>query len=198
MNRRLASLHWLQRGVVRQLHQYYQDAMTPCRRPAALRFLRLAVPRFHSLDSLLDGRVRRQGLELVTRYLQPGFAEERTGFSQVPGEPQYPFAMFQSDSGRTADVRPLRHSSVAPGMQKAEAPTKGLSELNSMAFELAVYASWSELPQYHARLASSCWSGSTGRDSHPQGSDERFQVVVYILFPFPKLNLAQAMQPLRV
>ena len=35
--------------------------------PAALRFLRLAVPRLHSLGSLLDGRVRRRDLELLTR-----------------------------------------------------------------------------------------------------------------------------------
>ena len=65
----------------------YQSVTTSYRHLAALRFLRLAVPRIHSLGSLLDGRVHRQGLELVTRYLQPGFAEERTGFSQVPGEP---------------------------------------------------------------------------------------------------------------
>lgn len=88
----------------------------------------------------------------------------------------YPFAMFQSDSGRTADARPLRRSSVAPGMQTAEAPTiNGLSELNRTAFGLAVYASWSESPQYHAKRASGSWSGSTERDFHPQGSDERFQ-----------------------
>ena len=31
MIRRLAFLHWLQLGVVRQLHRYYQDAMTSCR-----------------------------------------------------------------------------------------------------------------------------------------------------------------------
>ena len=37
--------------------------------PAALR---LAVPRLHSFYSLLDGRVRRRDLELVTRYLHPG------------------------------------------------------------------------------------------------------------------------------
>ena len=30
MIRRLASLHWLQRGEVRQLQRYYQDAMTSC------------------------------------------------------------------------------------------------------------------------------------------------------------------------
>ena len=58
----------------------YQDAMTPCRHPAALRFLRLAVPRLHSLGSLPDGRVRRQGLELVARYRQPGI---RRGANKV-------------------------------------------------------------------------------------------------------------------
>ena len=30
-------------------------------------------------------------------------------------------------------------------------------------------------PWHRARLASSCWSGSSGRDFHPQGSAERFQ-----------------------
>jgi hypothetical protein len=106
--------------------------------------------------------------------------------------------MFQSDSGRTACVRPLRHSSVAPGMQKAEAPTKGLSELNSMAFGFAVYASWSELPQYHAKLASSCWSGSTERDSHPQGSAEGFQICRLHLIPPSQACLAQLHRPRRV
>ena len=176
MNRRLAFLRWLQPGAVRQLRQYYQDAMTPCCHPAALRFLRLAVPRLHSLLSLPGGRVHRQGLELVTRYLRPGI---RRGANRVLpsswGISIVRLHMFQSDAGRTAYTRPLRCSSVALGHRRAKAPTKGLSELNSMAFELAVYASWSELPQYHARLASSCWSGSTGRGSHPQGSDERFQ-----------------------
>jgi len=31
MIRRLASLHWLQQGAVRQLQRYYQDAMTSWR-----------------------------------------------------------------------------------------------------------------------------------------------------------------------
>ena len=82
MNRRLASLRWLQPGAVRQLRRYYQDAMTPCSHPAALRFLRLAVPRLHSLLSLPDGRVRRQGLELVTRYLRPGCCRGSNRISQ--------------------------------------------------------------------------------------------------------------------
>ena len=51
----------------------------PAVHPTALRFLRLAVPRLHSLFSLLDGRVHRRGPELVTRYLRPGISEETTG-----------------------------------------------------------------------------------------------------------------------
>jgi hypothetical protein len=54
--------------------------------------------------------------------------------------------MFPSDSGGTADTRPLRCSNVALGRSTAKAPTSGLSKLNSMAFGLAVYASPGSLP----------------------------------------------------
>lgn len=175
IKRRLASLHWLQLGEVRQLHRYYQDAMTPCRHSAALRFLRLAVPRFHSFVSLSARRVCCQSLELVTRYLQPGFAEERTGFSQVPGEPPLSVCHVPIRLRRDCLRQTIATQQRGPWYAKSKAPTKGLSELNSMASGFAVYASWSELPQYHAKLASGCWSGSTGRDFHPQGSAERFQ-----------------------
>ena len=57
-----------------------------------------------------------------------------------------------------------------------------------MAFGFAVYASQCGLLQPHARLASSCWSGSTGRDPYPQGSDERFQSCKATSHsPFPSL-----------
>jgi hypothetical protein len=119
MNRRLAFLRWLQPGAVRQLHWYYRDAMTPCRHPAALRFLRLAVPRLHSLDSLPDGRVRRQGLELVTWCLRPGI---RRGANRVLpsswGTTIVRLRMFSSDAGRTARTRPLKCRSVAPRAPK--------------------------------------------------------------------------------
>ena len=196
MNRRLAFLRWLQLGAVRQLRRYYQDAMTPCSHPAALRFLRLAVPRMHSLLSLPGGRVRRQGLELVTRYLQPGI---RRGANRVLpsswGTTIVRLHMFQSDAGRTACTRPLQYSSVAPERPSTKAPTKGLSTLNSMAFGLAVYASQDGLPRHHARLASGCWSGATGRAFHPQDSDERFQSSLLISSSFPKLCLAQCSRP---
>jgi hypothetical protein len=93
------------------------------------------------------------------------------------------------DAGRTADTRPLRCRGAAPGIRKAEAPAKGLSTLSSMASGFAVYASPDGLPRHDARLASSRWSGSTGRAFHPQGSNERFQSSAYdISSPFPKLT----------
>ncbi len=91
----------------------------PAAHPTALRCRRLAVPRLHSLRSLLDGRVRRRGQELVTRYLHPGI--DRGDELDLPsswGTPIVRLHMFQSDSGRTACTRPLslQCSSVAPGM----------------------------------------------------------------------------------
>jgi len=68
MIRRLASLPWLRPGTVRQLRRYYQGAMTSCH-PSR----RTSLPSFggtssvHSFFSLPGGRVRRRGLELVTR-----------------------------------------------------------------------------------------------------------------------------------
>ena len=100
-----------------------------------------------------------------------------------------PFARVLTDAGRTAHTRPLRCSSVAPGPPDAKAPTMGLSTLNSTAFGLAVYASPGSLPHHDARLASSCWSGSTGRASHPQGSDERFQRCRLHLIPLSQALL---------
>ena len=55
------------------------------------------------------------------------------------------------------------------------------SGLNHTTFDLAVYASQGGLPHHHARLASGRWSGSTRRDSYPQGFNERFHIFEMIL-----------------
>ena len=144
------------------------------------------------LSSLLGGRVRRRGRELVTRYLQPGISEETTGSPKFLGNLHCPFAHVLADAGRTAHTRPLRCSSAAPGPPGAKAPTKGLSTPNSMAFGLAVYASQGGSSRRHARLASGCWSGSAGWAFHPQDSNERFQdCFLTSLSSSPKLCLAQ-------
>ena len=50
----------------------------------------------HSLRSLLGGRARRRGLELVTRYSRRDVAEETTGSPKFLGNPHDPFAHVQS------------------------------------------------------------------------------------------------------
>ena len=59
---------------------------------------------------------------------------------------------------------------AAPASDKDEgSPRVLISGLNRTAFDLAVYASQGWSPTHHARLASGCWSGSTGRDWLPAG-----------------------------
>ena len=59
---------------------------------------------------------------------------------------------------------------AAPASDNDEgSPRVLISGLNRTAFDLAVYASQGWSPTRHARLASGCWSGSTGRDWLPAG-----------------------------
>ena len=59
---------------------------------------------------------------------------------------------------------------AAPATDHDEGSTRVLiSGLNRTAFDLAVYASQGWSPTSHARLASGCWSGSSGRDWFPAG-----------------------------
>ena len=96
------------------------DALPPSRRTS---FPSLGGTSVALVVSLPGGRVRRQGLELVTRCLQPGI---RRGANRVLpsswGTTIVRLHMFSSDAGRTACTRPLRCSSVAPERPSAEAP----------------------------------------------------------------------------
>ena len=159
----------------------------PAAHLAALRFLRLAVPRLHSLFSLLCGRVRRRGQELVTRWLRPGISEETTGSPKFLGNLDCPFAHVLTDAGRTACTRPLRCSSVALGPPSAKAPTIGLSTLNSTAFGLAVYASQGGLlrpTQDSLPVAGQALLDGLFTRKVPM---KGFRVVVYISSSSPKL-----------
>jgi hypothetical protein len=70
--RRFACLHRVLQGEFPCFNGTIKALRLPGAHPTALRYRRLVVPRLHSFFSLLDGRVRRRGLEFVTRYLQPG------------------------------------------------------------------------------------------------------------------------------
>jgi hypothetical protein len=187
--RRLASLHWLRPGAVRQLQRYYQDAMTSCR-PS----------RFASLPSLGGTSVA-----LVR------FAPRRTSAPPGPGvgDPVSPAGtslrkrqdlpsswrtpivrlhMFHTDAGRTADTRPLRCCDMAPGHRTAKAPAKGLSTLNSMAFGLAVYASQCGLPRPTQNSLPAAGQALPGRLSTRKVPLKGFRSASYISSSLPKLS----------
>jgi hypothetical protein len=185
--RRFAFLHRVLQGEFPCFDGTIKALRLPAVHPAALRCLRLAVPRLHSLRSLLDGRVRRRSPELVTRCLRPGCCRGNDRISQVPGEPR--LSVCACSNPTPAGLLAPDHygaAALALGTTKAKAPTKGLSKLNSMAFGLAVYASQDGLPRHHARRTSGRWSGATGRAFHSQGSVERFQICILTSHsPFP-------------
>ena len=132
--------------------------------------------------------MRRQSLELVTRFSSRDLTEETTGPPKFLENPDVRLHMF-SRLRRDCGTRPLRRRSMALDVGKAKTPAIGLSELNSMAFGLAVYASPRGLPRFDPRLASNRWSDATGRASHPQGSYGRFQSDSLHLIPLPQALL---------
>src|SRR5208337_657903 len=84
----------------------------------------------------------------------------------------YDHSPYSSDPGvtRQAEWTMSELPGAAPATDHDEgSPRVVISGLNRTAFDLAVYASQGWSPTHHARLASGCWSGSTGRDWLPAG-----------------------------
>jgi hypothetical protein len=156
------------RGPLGQLfprfHGTIKALRLPAAPPAALRFLRLAVPReraHFAPYAVARGRRGAWGWSpgIPVRVCFRG--DDR--ISQVPGEPQFPFAHVlrprPADASLTLAGRPR-----GPRVGNVEgADDTVLSRLNSMAFGLAAYVSRDGCPPDRARLASGCWSGSPGR-----------------------------------
>ena len=153
-------------------------------------FPRLAVPRV-ALVSFAPRRTSAPPRPGVRNPVAPvrKFAEERTGFSQVPGEP--PLSVCNVPATPAGLLAPDHYGAAAWPLviERQRLPRKVFRRSGSIAFRLAVYASQCGLLQPHARLASSCWSSSTGRAFHPHGLPLKgFRFVSYISFPSPKLS----------
>jgi len=146
-DRCLAFLHRVLRGEFPCFNGTIKALRLPAAHPTALRFLRLVVPRLYSLCSLLGGRVPPPKPGVVHPVTPAGILpRRRQDLSSSWGTPNVRVHMF-FDSGRTACPRPFRCSSMAPTLETAKAPCDlSISELNSMAFGLAVYASQCWLP----------------------------------------------------
>jgi hypothetical protein len=195
VGRRFASLRRVLRGEFPCFDGTTKALRLPAAHPAALRCLRLAVPQ-RSLVLFAPRRTSApQGPGVGHPVAPAGMSPRRR--QDIPSSWGTPIVRLPCsvDAGRTAVTRPVRCSSVAPGMGKAEAPTKGLSTLNSMAFGLAVYASPRGLPRLDARLASSRWSDATGRAFTRRVPTKGFRMLPYIPSSFPKLCLAQSPRP---
>ena len=93
------------------------------------------------------------------------------GVSQVPWKPWWSLSvLFDPGRIRQAEWTMSELPGAAPATDHDEdSPRVLISGLNRTAFDLAVYASQGWSPTHHARLASGCWSGSTGRDWLPAG-----------------------------
>ncbi len=135
-------------GRVPRLPRYYQGTATSCRpsRRAS----------FPSLGGTTGPRIVRSRRRCVWQRrawgCSPGIpvrecfrGDDR--ISQVPGEPRFPFAHVLRPRPAPACLTTCGTLGVAPANRTTRAPTvRTISGLNSMAFELAVYASQGRLP----------------------------------------------------
>jgi hypothetical protein len=105
------SLHRVPAGLVPRLQQYYEGATTSFR-PSH----RTSLPSFGGtsvalVSSLLDRRVHRRSLELVTRFSSREFPRRRKDLPSSWKVSIVRLHMFQSDSGRT--LTPDHYGAVA-------------------------------------------------------------------------------------
>jgi len=159
----------------------------PDAHPAALRFLRLAVPRITHLSLPPPLRAAAAGLGLVARYPQPGFLRGNDRISQVPGEPLFPFAHVLRP--RPVDASQTINGTLAwPPMSERRRHRRQSSFRGSIAWlsgSLSTYHGWVALPR--ARLASRCWSGSPGWACTHRAPTKGFKLTSWEFSSFSKL-----------
>ena len=148
----------------------------------------MAIPRLHSFFSLPGGRVRRQGLELVTRWLQPGSSRGNDRISQVPGKPQMSVCAC-SKPMPAGPLTPDHYGAAAwPLVLEWQRLLRKVFRRSIAWLSDSLHTLRVRVAPPHAMLASGRWSGATGRAFHPQGSDERFQSCYYISSSLPELS----------
>jgi len=120
----------------------------PAGHPAALRFLRLAVPREPSavFVSPAAAECQASGLGLVTRYPHPGLLPWRR--QDLPSSWGTPIPVCTCSSTPAGRCVPDRDGTLAwpPRRERRRLRRRNLSRLNSMAFGLTAYVSRCWLP----------------------------------------------------
>jgi len=186
-------------GLVPRLHGYYELLRIPAARPAALRFLRLAVPPCARLFVSPEG----VGTPPSGRgSLGHGFPNRWSdsgddGASQVPGGPSCAHALL-CDPGGTLKSGQFGSRVQPSASVKASASAWNVSGLNHTACVLPAYASQPRSPWNHARLGSGCWPALPGGIGYPLSPIAKFQVDYVMPSPPPRLCLAHHRLFLRV
>ena len=176
------------RAFVPPLQRYYQGTATSCR-PSR----RVSFP---SLGGTTGSRIFRSRRRCVRQRRAWGwslgipfraFFRGDDRISQVPGEPQFPFAHGLRPRPADASLTDCGTLAWPPLSERRRRRTRRLSRLNSMAFGLAAYVSRDWLSADRARLASRCWSGSPGRAFTRRVPPKGFQLTSCVLSSFSKL-----------
>ena len=139
-------------GPVPPPHRYYGTLRLPATHPDHS-LPRVSVPPASCLRSCMGGRPHASPGVLLTQTSRTGCSNGDGRISQVPGEPLWHAAL------ESAPVGPSPQAITGFGCCLLLhvwhwRPHWVISELTSTAYSLAVYASQSGLPPFHARLAS--------------------------------------------
>jgi hypothetical protein len=136
----------------------------PAGPPAALRFLRLAVPREHaSFAPAAAARRRRWAWGWSPGIpIREGFRGDGRS-SQVPGEPRFPFA--HGLRPRPADASLTTGGTLAwpPNRERRRRQRQSTFEAQWHGFRARRLRITMLVARHRARLASRCWSSSPGR-----------------------------------
>ena len=174
-------------GPVPRLHQYYEDATTSYRPSRRTSFPSLGGTSVALVITLLNERVHRRGLELVTRLLHPGIAEETGRSSQVLGKPL--FVCTCSNPTPAGLLAPDHYGAAAWPLviERQRLPRKGFrrsiawlsNSLSTLRRVRYLTTTQDSLPVAGQALLDGTYTRKVPLKS--------FRVVIYISFPFPKL-----------
>ena len=163
------SLRRVAAGGLPRFQRYYEGAVTSCRPSRRASFPSLG----GTTDALAEfapgrGECAHSSLELVTRYLQPGYFRGDDRISYVLGEPRCAFALL-SDPGRADPIRPLRWADAALMGTKMKAPTIGTFEAESHSFDTRCLRFAVQITHTPRKTRFGCWPSFTGGVGYPLG-----------------------------
>ena len=182
MIRHPASLRGVPVAPVPPLLRYYQDATTSCLPSRRTSFPSLGGTTVASAVRSLPPEMPGQQARCVS-LLQASPScldcrgEDRT--SQVPARPQSPVCTCSSTPAEPIAT----HHNITPAWPPLR-ERRGLPQRDFRSSIAWLPGSLSTLrrvgyPKHHARLAFGRWLNATAWDSHPQGLNERFQLLTH-------------------